>query len=93
MSTGHSSRLIFSLSPTSNFSNWFQLLGVNPCAYCKYARARACVRVCVCVCVRACVRACVRVCVCVCVIIHSFYVALFSALEQTQCAHVACDFD
>ena len=25
------------------------------------------------------------------IIIHSFYIALFSALEQTQCAHVACD--
>ena len=23
--------------------------------------------------------------------IHSFYVVLFSALEQTHCAHVACD--
>ena len=23
-------------------------------------------------------------------IIHSFYIALFSALEQTHCAHVAC---
>ena len=25
------------------------------------------------------------------IIIHSFYKALFSALEQTHCAHVACD--
>ena len=25
------------------------------------------------------------------IIIHSFYIALFSALEQTHCAHVACD--
>ena len=25
------------------------------------------------------------------IIIHSFYIALFSELEQTQCAHVACD--
>ena len=24
------------------------------------------------------------------IIIHSFYIALFSALEQTHCAHVAC---
>ena len=23
--------------------------------------------------------------------LHSFYIALFSALEQTHCAHVACD--
>ena len=23
--------------------------------------------------------------------IHSFYIVLFSALEQTHCAHVACD--
>ena len=28
---------------------------------------------------------------CIIVIIHSFYIALFSALEQTHCAHVACD--
>ena len=27
------------------------------------------------------------------IIIHSFYIALFSALEQTHCAHVACDSD
>ena len=25
------------------------------------------------------------------IIIHSFYIALFSAREQTHCAHVACD--
>ena len=25
------------------------------------------------------------------IIIHSFYIALFSALEQTHCAHIACD--
>ena len=25
------------------------------------------------------------------IIIHRFYITLFSALEQTQCAHVACD--
>ena len=25
------------------------------------------------------------------IIIHSFYIALFSALEQTHCVHVACD--
>ena len=25
------------------------------------------------------------------IIINSFYIALFSALEQTHCAHVACD--
>ena len=25
------------------------------------------------------------------IMIDSFYIALFSALEQTQCAHVACD--
>ena len=25
------------------------------------------------------------------IIIHSFYKALFSALEQTHCVHVACD--
>ena len=25
------------------------------------------------------------------IIIHSFYIALFSALKQTHCAHVACD--
>ena len=25
------------------------------------------------------------------IIIHSFYLALFYALEQTQCADVACD--
>ena len=25
------------------------------------------------------------------IIIHSFYIALFSAHEQTHCAHVACD--
>ena len=25
------------------------------------------------------------------IIIHSFYTALFSALEQTYCAHAACD--
>ena len=25
------------------------------------------------------------------IIIHRFYTALFSALEQTHCAHVACD--
>ena len=25
------------------------------------------------------------------IIIHRFYIALFSALEQTHCAHVACD--
>ena len=25
------------------------------------------------------------------IIIHSFRIALFSALEQTHCAHVACD--
>ena len=24
-------------------------------------------------------------------IIHRFYIALFSALEKTHCAHVACD--
>ena len=27
------------------------------------------------------------------IIIHNFYTALFSALEQTHCAHVACDSD
>ena len=26
-------------------------------------------------------------------IIHSFYIALFSALKQTHCAHVTCDSD
>ena len=31
---------------------------------------------------RACVRACVRVCV---VVVDRFYMALFSALEQTHC--------
>ena len=25
------------------------------------------------------------------IIIHSFYIALFSALKQTHCAHVTCD--
>ena len=25
------------------------------------------------------------------IIIHSFYITQFSALEQTHCAHVACD--
>ena len=25
------------------------------------------------------------------IIIHTFYIALFFALEQTHCAHVACD--
>ena len=30
-------------------------------------------------------------CVIIIHIIHSFYIALFSDLEQTHCAHVACD--
>ena len=25
------------------------------------------------------------------IIIHSFYIALFSVLEQTHCTHIACD--
>ena len=30
-------------------------------------------------------------CVIIIHIIHSFYIALLSALEQTHCTHVACD--
>ena len=28
-----------------------------------------------------------------CVIIHHFYIALFSVLKQTHCAHVACSYE
>ena len=31
---------------------------------------------------------CVCVCVCVCVVVDRFYIALFSALEQTHCARM-----
>ena len=27
------------------------------------------------------------------IIVHSFYKALFSAVEHTHCTHVACDFE
>ena len=48
--------------------------------------------VCVCVCARA--RVCVCVCVCVyngvcVVVVDRFYIALFSALEQTHCARMS----
>ena len=62
-------------------------------------RVRVLVLVCVCVCVwrggalggggHVCVYACERVYVCS--VVDRFYIALFSALEQTHCAHVACD--
>ena len=54
-------------------------------------------------CVRACVRVCVCVCVCVCarvyrrlsrylvVVVDRFCIALFSSLDQTNSALVACD--
>ena len=64
---------------------------------------RACVRACVCVCVCV-VVVVVAVAVVVVshfygsfssdsiiIIIHCFYIALFSALQQTHCAYVACD--
>ena len=62
---------------------------------------RACVRACVRVCVCVCVVVVVAVVVShfygsfssdsIVIIIHCFYIALFSALQQTHCAYVACD--
>ena len=47
----------------------------------------SCVCVCVCVSVRLCM--CIYVCVCVCVVVlDRFYIALFSALEQTHCTRM-----
>ena len=80
----------------------FELLKQVP----KCVLGSACVRACVCVCVVVFIVVAVVVVAAVVVvshfygsfssdsiviIIHCFYIALFSALQQTHCAYVACD--